>query len=183
MPAILPFESSLPEVDPTAYVAPGASLVGRVRVGPDASIWYGCVLRGDVHDIHVGARTNIQDGSVLHGSSAGHRVWVGSGVTVGHGAVLHACTVEDDSFIGMRAVVLDGAHVCRGAMVAAGALVPPGRTVRPGELWAGTPAKFVRALSEQERAAIPQSAARYVELARRHALAGHPIPVPSPTPA
>jgi carbonic anhydrase/acetyltransferase-like protein (isoleucine patch superfamily) len=163
---ILPYRGATPSFDTTAFIAPGAVLVGDVRIGPDSGIWFGCVLRGDVNEIRIGARTNIQDGTIIHVSGNGQGTYVGDDVTVGHAALLHACTVESGAFIGMRACVMDGAVVESGAMVAAGALVTPGKRVRSGHLWAGSPARRVRDLTEEEVAGFAESAAFYAELAR-----------------
>jgi len=158
-----PFGS--PVVDPTAFVAPGAWLIGRVVVGPDSSVWYGACLRGDENWVRVGRESNIQDGATLH-PTAEHPVEVGDRVTVGHRAILHACTVEDDCLIGMGAIVLDGARIGRGSLVGAGALVPPGKEIPPGSVVLGVPGKVVRPAGEREAREIAYSAARYVELAR-----------------
>ncbi|MEQ9348988.1 MAG: gamma carbonic anhydrase family protein, partial [Alphaproteobacteria bacterium] len=126
------------------------------------------VLRGDVSPIRIGRRSNIQDGTVVHVSDGGPGTDIGDDVTVGHMALLHACTVESFAFIGMKACVMDGAIVESGAMVAAGALVTPGKRVRAGQLWAGTPARFMRQVSEIERAYFGWSAANYAKLARAY---------------
>lgn len=160
--------SEPPVLDASAFVAPGAVLVGDVRIGALASIWFGCVLRGDVQKIVIGARTNIQDGTIIHGSTRGNPVIIGDGVTVGHGAILHACTIEGGGFVGFGARVLDGATVKSGGMLAAGAVLTPGKSVGENELWAGNPARLLRRLTEQERASMSASSERYVELAGRH---------------
>jgi gamma-carbonic anhydrase len=157
-----------PSVHKSAFVAHGVSIIGDVQIGEGASIWFNCVLRGDVQRIVVGARTNIQDGCILHGTTNGAPTLVGSDVTVGHGAILHACTIEDGGFVGFGARVLDGAIVRSGGMLAAGAVLTPGKVVGSGELWAGNPARLLRSLSDKEREAIPLSADRYVNLARRY---------------
>jgi carbonic anhydrase/acetyltransferase-like protein (isoleucine patch superfamily) len=126
------------------------------------------VLRGDVQRIVIGARTNIQDGSIVHGTTNGSPTLVGSQVTVGHGAILHACTIEDLAFVGFGARVLDNAIVRTGGMLAAGAVLTPGKVVGSGELWAGNPAKLLRPLTEQERAGMVTSADRYATLAQRY---------------
>ena len=130
-----------PLVDPSAFIAPGAVVLGDVELGPQVSVWYGCVLRGDINWIRVGARTNLQDGSVIHVAHVGQGTQVGSEVVVGHRVVLHSCTVGDQVLIGMGAVVLDRAQVGEGCIVAAGAVVPPGMIVPPDTMVAGVPAR------------------------------------------
>jgi carbonic anhydrase/acetyltransferase-like protein (isoleucine patch superfamily) len=171
MPALIkPFEGATPKIAPDAFIAETAVVIGAVEVGAESSIWYGCVLRGDSNSIKIGARTNIQDGTIIHVNheregAAGTKTTIGSDVTVGHMALLHACTLEDGSFVGMKACVMDGVVVESGAMVAAGALVTPGKRVKRGELWAGSPAKLMRPLSEKEIAYFAYSARHYAELA------------------
>jgi len=160
---ILPHNGKWPKIHPTAYIAPGAVLVGDVEIAEDVGIWFGCVLRGDVNEIRIGARSNIQDGSVIHVATHGQGSYIGADVTVGHMALLHACTVEDWGFIGMKACVMDGAKVESRAMVAAGALVTPGKLVKSGELWGGSPAKALRALGEKDYKVMDWSAPHYVE--------------------
>ena len=167
-PVILPYEGVSPRIDASAFVAPGAVLVGDVTVGPEASIWYGCVLRGDVAPITVGARANVQDGTIIHVSRRNGPTVIGEGAMIGHLAVIHACTLEHGAFVGMSATVMDGAVVEGGAMVAAGALITPRKCVPTGELWAGVPAKFLRVLSDEEAAYIPDSVAHYVRLGQAH---------------
>ncbi|HEV7371280.1 gamma carbonic anhydrase family protein [Arenibaculum sp.] len=162
---ILLHRGKTPQIDRTAFVAPTATVIGDVVIGEDSGIWFGCVVRGDVNEIRVGRRTNIQDGTVIHVASRGQGTYVGDGVTVGHMALLHACTVDDGAFIGMKACVMDGAVVESGAMVAAGALVTPGKRVPRGELWAGSPARKLRDLTADEIAGFARQAAHYVELA------------------
>ncbi|XP_019174835.1 PREDICTED: gamma carbonic anhydrase 2, mitochondrial-like [Ipomoea nil] len=163
-----------PVVDKDAFVAPGASVIGDVQVGRNSSIWYGCVLRGDVNRIRVGAGTNIQDNSLVHVAklNSGGRdlpTIIGDNVTIGHSAVIHACTIDDEAFVGMGAILLDGVHLGKHAMVAAGALVRQNTKIPSGEIWAGNPAKFLRKLTEEEVAFISQSATTYTNLARVHA--------------
>ena len=166
MPRILPYKGVLPTIGADCFVAPGAVVIGDVVIGKDSSVWFGCVVRGDVHEIRIGERTNIQDGTIVHVTGGRFGTYIGSDVTIGHGAVLHACTLEDGCFVGMGATILDGAVVEAGAMVAAGAVVTPGKRVVKGELWAGNPARPLRALTDKDLAFFPVSAANYVALAR-----------------
>jgi carbonic anhydrase/acetyltransferase-like protein (isoleucine patch superfamily) len=166
---VLPFRNHLPEIAPDAFVAANATLIGRVEIGPRASIWYGCVLRGDLAEIRVGALTNVQDGTIVHVSSVkGGDTSIGERVTIGHMALIHACRLEDRCFIGMKACVMDGAVVETGAWIAAGAVVTPGKRVKSGELWAGTPARFLRAVTAEEAHYIETLPVRYAELADQH---------------
>ncbi|MCZ8123192.1 MAG: gamma carbonic anhydrase family protein [Tagaea sp.] len=157
-----------PKVDATAFVADTARVIGNVEIGARATIWYGVVVRGDVHEIRIGADTNVQDGAVIHCSYEKFGTYIGARVTVGHLALLHGCTVEDDAFIGMKACVMDGAVVEKGGWVAAGALVTPGKRVKSGELWAGSPAKFFRAVTADEREGAETAMRRYVGLGREY---------------
>ncbi|MBL0317901.1 MAG: gamma carbonic anhydrase family protein [Alphaproteobacteria bacterium] len=167
-PIILPFRGIYPTIHETAFIAPGAVVIGDVHIGAGSSIWYGCVVRGDVHHIRIGENTNIQDSTVIHVSREEGPTFIGSHVTVGHKAVLHACILGDYSFVGMGAVVMDFAEVESKAMVAAGTLVTPGKKVFSGQIWAGSPAHYLRDLSEEEREYIPVSASNYVTLAKEH---------------
>ncbi|KAI3450969.1 hypothetical protein Pfo_007634 [Paulownia fortunei] len=164
----------VPVVDKDAFVAPSASIIGDVHVGSSSSIWYGCILRGDVNSISIGTGTNIQDNSLVHvaKSNLSGKVLptlIGDNVTVGHSAVLHGCTVEDETFVGMGATLLDGVIVEKHAMVAAGALVRQNTRIPSGEVWGGNPAKFLRKLTDDEIAFISQSAINYANLAQVHA--------------
>jgi gamma-carbonic anhydrase len=168
---LLPYEGRVPKLHPGAWVAPGATLVGDVELGADASVWYGCVLRGDVHSIRVGARTNLQDGSVVHVTAGRFAAEIGDEVSVGHRAVVHGCRIAAGALIGIGAIVLDGAEVGEEALVGAGALVAPGSVVPAGVLVLGAPARVVRELSRAERAEQRARTLRYVETARAHARA------------
>jgi carbonic anhydrase/acetyltransferase-like protein (isoleucine patch superfamily) len=154
------------------FLAPGSVVVGDVEIGSGSSVWFGCVLRGDVERIRVGRRTNLQDGTVVHVTRTGIPTLLGEGVTVGHGCIVHACTVEDGAFIGMGATLMDGVVVERTAMVAAGALVPPGRRIPAGELWGGRPARSMRRLTDEELASFPELADHYAELASEYLRSG-----------
>ncbi|MEM9750829.1 MAG: gamma carbonic anhydrase family protein [Pseudomonadota bacterium] len=170
-PIILPYRGVWPKIHGSAFIAPGASVIGDVEIGPDANIWYGCVLRGDVNFIRVGPRTNIQDGTIVHVAHEGWPTRIGSDVLIGHAAIVHACTLEDGSFVGMGARVMDEATVEAGAMVAAGALVAPGKRVGAGELWTGAPAKLRRPVRAEETAENAETVKRYVRLGREHGAA------------
>jgi carbonic anhydrase/acetyltransferase-like protein (isoleucine patch superfamily) len=168
------FENHVPRIAATAFVDETALVIGDVSIGADASLWPRVVARGDVNRIEIGARTNIQDGSVLHVSHdsefapGGFALRIGADITVGHKAILHGCTIEDSCLIGMAATVMDGAIVRSGAIVGAGSLVPPGRDLDGGYLWVGSPARKVRPLRKQESSFLVYSAAHYVELKNRH---------------
>lgn len=165
---ILPFKGTLPTIAEDCFIAPNATVIGDVVIGSGSNVWFGCVIRGDVHEIRIGERTNIQDGTIVHVTGGKFGTYIGSGITIGHGAVLHACTLEDNCFVGMGATILDGAVVESGAMVAAGAVVTPGKRVRRGELWAGNPAKIMRELRPEDVEFFPRSAANYVALAEQY---------------
>lgn len=170
-PLILPFHGKIPRIDPSAFIAPGAVVIGDVTIGKDASIWYGCVLRGDTNAITVGCGSNIQDGTVIHvdhPSVGGLPVRIGENVLVGHRCMLHGCTIEDGGFVGMGATLLDGVTVETGAFVAAGGFVSPKKTVPAGEMWGGLPARKLRDLKDGEDKMALMGAAHYVEEARAH---------------
>jgi carbonic anhydrase/acetyltransferase-like protein (isoleucine patch superfamily) len=167
MPLIVPFGESTPSIDPTAWVAPNATLVGAVTLGARASVFYGAVLRADTDAISIGEGSNVQDNVTMH-TDSGLVLSVGSGVSVGHGAVLHGCTVENDCLIGMGATVLNRAVIGAGSLVAAGAVVLENAVVPPGSLVAGVPARVVRALSDDERAGLVENARHYLELSAAH---------------
>jgi gamma-carbonic anhydrase len=163
-----PFNGTAPDVAPDAFIAPGAQIVGNVRIGAGASIWYNCVLRADVQTIVVGARSNIQDGSVVHVTRKTHGTFIGSDCLVGHMAMIHGCTLEDHSFVGLGAIVMDGCVIETDAMLAAGAMLTPGKRIPSGELWAGRPAAKLRKLTVHDIEKNRAGAAGYVELAQLH---------------
>lgn len=167
-PLIRTFDGHTPNVNGTAWVAPNATLVGRVHLGPESSVFYGAVLRGDTDQITVGSRSNVQDNVAVHCDS-GVPTSIGAGVSVGHGAVVHGCTIEDDCLIGMHATVMNGAVVGAGSLVAGGAVVLEGTVIPPRSLVAGVPAKVRRELEDGELAAIRANADHYVKLSRAHA--------------
>jgi carbonic anhydrase/acetyltransferase-like protein (isoleucine patch superfamily) len=162
------FEGKTPLVHPRAWVAPTAAVIGDVEIAEEASIWYHCVLRGDTNIIRIGARTNIQDGTIVHVNAGRQSTIIGADVTVGHAAIIHACRLEDRAFVGMGATVLDDAVIEAGGVLAAGSVLPPGKRIGALELWMGNPAKLVRVLTEEARAGFDRTAPHYVELAGRH---------------
>ena len=169
------FEDHIPQLADSVFVDESAVVTGDVVIGEDSSVWPCCSVRGDIHSIRIGARSNIQDGSILHVTHdseyapGGNKLTVGDDVTVGHNVVLHACTVEDLCLIGMGSIVLDGAVVQSGAMVGAGSLVPPNKVLEGGYMWLGSPVKKVRELTDKEKAFLEYSAQHYVKLKNRHA--------------
>jgi carbonic anhydrase/acetyltransferase-like protein (isoleucine patch superfamily) len=167
---IRPCRNKSPHLGDRVFIDAAAVVIGDVEIGDDASLWPCTVARGDVNHIRIGARTNIQDGAVLHVTHdgpytpGGFPLLIGADVTVGHGAILHACTIDDACLIGMHATVLDGVRIGRHAMIGAGAVVTPGKTVGEGELWLGNPARCVRKLTEQQIEQLHYSAQHYVRL-------------------
>jgi len=175
---IRPFDGILPTLGQRTYVDPAACVIGDVVLGDDVSVWPGTVIRGDVNVIRIGARSNIQDGTIVHvshdgpyGNPGGFATIIGEDVTIGHGAIVHACIIEDACLIGMGSTILDGAIIRKHGFVGAGALIPPGKTVESGELWLGNPAKCVRKLSARDIEQLYYSAQHYVRLKDRY-LAG-----------
>jgi carbonic anhydrase/acetyltransferase-like protein (isoleucine patch superfamily) len=168
MSHIAAYDGKSPVIAKTAWIAPGAVVVGDVQIGEGSSIWFQTVVRGDVHSIRIGARTNVQDLSMVHVTGGKHPTVVGDDVTVGHRVVLHGCTVGDRCLVGIGAIVLDGAVLEQESMVGAGALVPPGMVVPSGKLVLGAPARVTRDLTAQERASFLDSARRYASYAARY---------------
>lgn len=177
-PLLLPYRGIAPKIHPTAFIAPGAVIIGDVEIGAESSVWFGCVVRGDVNKIRIGARTNIQDGTVIHTASGdqpvsstskipenGYPTLIGDDVTVGHMALLHACVVESRGFVGMKSTLMDGAKIESEGMLASGALLTPGKIVASRQLWAGSPAKFWRKLSDDDIALFDLRCRQYVNLA------------------
>lgn len=177
MSSIIAFRGKAPRIHPTAFIAPGARIIGDVEIGAGSSIWYNCVLRGDVNTIRIGARTNVQDGTVIHcdspkpGNEAGLPTIIGDDVLIGHMVMLHGSVLHDRAFVGLSSTVMDGCTIESDGMLAAGALLSPGKKIGAGELWMGRPAKLLRQLSAEEMAANRLGAAHYAELARLHAAA------------
>lgn len=175
MPAqIITYNGKTPRIHPDAFIAENAVLIGDIEIAAGASIWYGCILRGDFNRIVVGENSNLQDGTVVHVDAerddlpGGLPTLIGPNVTVGHMALLHACTLEEGCFVGMRATVMDAAVVECEAMVAAGALVTPNKRVPSGELWAGSPAALMRPLRDKEKAHMTDTTVRYAGYAQEY---------------
>jgi carbonic anhydrase/acetyltransferase-like protein (isoleucine patch superfamily) len=157
-----PYRGIAPRVHPSAFIDESAQVIGDVEIGEESSVWMCVVLRGDVHAIHVGRRSNLQDGTIVHGMTGTHPVAIGDAVTIGHGAILHGCTIEDQCLIGMGAILLNGAHVGGGSVVAAGTLLVEGMKVPPKSLVMGSPGKVRRLLTHAEIAGIQRYADHYV---------------------
>lgn len=170
--SIHPFGLEMPQIADGVFIAPGAHVIGKVSIGAGSSIWFNCVLRGDVGRITVGERTNLQDGTIVHVTGGRFDTHIGSDVLIGHACIIHGCRIENHAFVGMGAVVLDGAVVEGDAMLAAGALLTPGKVVKSGELWAGRPAKFLRSLTAAEIAGNRAGAASYARLAQVYRTGG-----------
>lgn len=167
-PLILPYRGVTPKIHESCFIAPNATIIGDVEIGEGTNVWYGAVIRGDVMPIRIGKNTNIQEGVVIHVSTGGQGTQIGDGVTVGHQALLHDCTIDDYAYIGMQSCVMDSAHVEGEAFVAAGALVSPRKHVPTGQLWAGSPARFMRDLAVDDFKMIAWSWKHYVELGAEH---------------
>lgn len=172
---IIRFRGKVPNIHASAFVAPGARIIGDVEIGAYASIWYNCVLRGDLGPITVGARSNVQDGTVIHvegprdgASGEVLPTTIGDDVIVGHMALLHGCTVSSRGFVGMGAIVMDNARVCSNAMLGAGALLSPGKTVPEGQVWSGRPAKPMRDLCQSEIVGMADQCDHYLEMSKHH---------------
>lgn len=163
------FGGITPAIAASAFIAPGARIIGDVTIGEDSSIWYNCVLRGDVDRITVGARTNIQDGSVVHVTTKRYSTFIGDDVLIGHMVMLHGSVLHDRAFVGLSSVVMDGCTIESEGMLAAGALLSPGKTIGAGQLWMGRPAKMLRDLSPEEIAGNRKGVAHYAHLATLHA--------------
>lgn len=174
---ILPFHGKVPRIHDSAFIAPGARVIGDVEIGPDSSVWYNCVLRGDVNRIVIGARSNVQDGTVIHcdgpesHSPDGYPVIIGDDVLIGHMVMLHGCTLQDRAFVGLSATVMNGAVIESDGMLAAGAILSPGKVLGSRQLWIGRPAKYARDLTDEALVEMQAGVARYVENGRLHGTA------------
>ncbi len=163
-----------PQIDPSAFIAPGCRIIGDVTIGPEASIWYNCVIRAEVNRVVIGARSNVQDGSIIHcdgpmpGVPDGFPTIIGDDVLIGHMALVHGCILHDRAFIGMSATIMNGCVVESDAMLGAGALLTPGKHIESRQLWAGAPARFVRELDDAAIMGMQLGVAHYVENAKLH---------------
>jgi carbonic anhydrase/acetyltransferase-like protein (isoleucine patch superfamily) len=166
--ALRPFRGKTPQVHPSCFVEDSAQVIGDVELGEDSSVWFNTVIRGDVNAIRIGRRTNIQDLTMVHCTTAKYPTTVGDDVTVGHHVVLHGCVIGNRVLVGMGAVVMDGAEVGDDTIIGAGALVTPGTKIPPGSLAVGSPAKVKRALTGEELAFLRESAKHYVHTAAEH---------------
>ncbi len=162
---ILPYKNKWPAIGKDVFIAPNATVIGDVTIGERSSVWFNTLIRGDDHWIRIGSRTNIQDGAIVHISKGTSPTTIGSDITIGHGAIIHGCVLEDRCLVGIGAIVLDGAVVETGSVVAAGAVVAPGKRVKSGEVWAGCPAKLIRAMRPEDLKYIDEDAVLYCELA------------------
>jgi gamma-carbonic anhydrase len=174
--SIITFNGKAPRIHSTAFIAPGCRIIGDVEIGAGASIWYNCVLRGDVNFIRIGARSNIQDGTVIHCDSAredreGFPTIIGEDCLVGHMAMIHGSTIQDRGFAGLGTIVMDGCVIESEGMLAAGGMLTPGKIIPAGQMWGGRPARFMRDLSALERAGNAIGVAHYVHNAQAHAAA------------
>ena len=165
---IKPYLHWTPQIDTSAFIAESADVIGRVKIGADSSIWYQSVLRGDVHDIEIGERSNIQDHCVVHTSGGVAPCIVGDDVTIGHRVILHGCEIQDRCLIGMGSIIMDHAVLEEGCFLAAGSLVTERKILRGGYLYAGSPSKERRELSEEEKAFLTRSASHYVDVSKNH---------------
>ena len=165
---IKPFSGTVPKIHKTAFIAEDAVVIGDVEIGEDASVWFGSVIRGDVNFIRIGARTNIQDGTVIHVTSKTHRTILEDEITVGHRVTLHGCHVESGCLIGIGAILMDGARIGKNSLVGAGSLVTPGTQIPSGVLAVGSPARVKRELTNDEIAGLERSWRNYVELKRQY---------------
>jgi gamma-carbonic anhydrase len=172
---ILGIYGKSPRIHDSAFIAPGCRIIGDVEIGPDASIWYNCVIRGDASRVVIGARTNVQDGSVIHcdaampGAPDGYPTLIGDDVLIGHMAMLHGTVIEDRGFVGFAAQTMNGCVIEQDGMLAAGALLAPGKRIPARQLWSGRPATFMRDLSDAALAGLQLGVAHYVENGRAHA--------------
>jgi gamma-carbonic anhydrase len=171
---IAEFNGKAPRIHDSAFIAPGCRIIGDVEIGPDSSVWYNCVIRGDANRIVIGARTNIQDGTIVHCDSPkpkrpeGFATIIGDDVLIGHLAMVHGCVLEDRAFVGLGSIVMDGCRIESDGMLAAGAMLTPGKVIKSREMWLGRPAVFTRELTDQALADMQAGVQGYVRNGRMH---------------
>lgn len=171
---IAPFKGIWPRIHESAFIAPGCRIIGNVEIGPDVSVWYNCVIRGDANSIRIGARSNIQDGSVIHcdspkpGHPEGFPTFIGEDVLIGHMAMVHGCTLMNRAFVGLGAIVMDGCVIEEDGMLAAGALLSPGKLIPSRQMWIGQPARYAREMDDAQLADMARNVAAYVRNGRDH---------------
>lgn len=163
---LYPYQGIWPEIAESCFIAPGARIIGDVKIGAGSSIWFNCVLRGDVGIIRIGERTVIQDGSVVHVDSDGFDTIIGSDVLIGHMALVHGTIIENDGFVGMDATTMDGSVIKQKGMLAGGSLLSPGKIIESNQMWMGRPAKYVRDLDEKALRAFAKGAEKYARTAQ-----------------
>ena len=168
MPKILKFKELYLKIHKDSFVAHGAVIAGDVTISEYSGIWFNCVLRGDVNPITIGSGTNIQDGTIVHTSRFDGATSIGNNITIGHLALIHACTIKDNAFIGMQSTIMDKVIIEEYAFIAAGSLVTPGKIVKSRELWAGSPAKFIRKITENEAIFMQDNIQNYIDLAKEY---------------
>jgi carbonic anhydrase/acetyltransferase-like protein (isoleucine patch superfamily) len=173
-PLIISIHGKTPKIHDSAFIAPGVKIIGDVEIGPDASVWYNCVIRAEVNRVVIGARSNIQDGTIIHvdppeaGPPLGFPTIIGEDVLVGHLAMIHGCILEDRAFVGLSATAMNGCVIESDGMLAAGAMLTQGKRIESKQLWAGSPAKHIRDLNEQAIIGMRMGVAHYVENAKAH---------------
>jgi gamma-carbonic anhydrase len=167
--SIITLHGKTPRIHETAFIAPGCRIIGDVEIGEGASIWFNCVIRADVNLIRIGARSNIQDGTVIHCDAApGFPTLIGEDALVGHMAMLHGCTIADRGFVGLGSIVMDGCVIESDAMLAAGAMLTPGKRIETRQMWGGRPARFMREIDDVQKAGMQIGVAHYVRNAQAH---------------
>jgi gamma-carbonic anhydrase len=171
--SIITLNGKTPKIHPSAFIAPGCRIIGEVEIGAEASIWYNCVIRADVNFIRIGARSNVQDGTVIHcdsdkGGMAGFPTIIEEGALIGHMAMLHGCTIGRNALVGLGSIVMDGCVIENDAMLAAGAMLTPGKRIETGQMWGGRPAKFMRDLTAEWAPANAMAVAHYVHNGKAH---------------
>lgn len=167
---LYPYDGIWPKIADDCFIAPGASIIGDVEIGAGSSVWFNCVLRGDVAKIKIGKNTNIQDGSVIHVRSGGGDTIIGDNVLIGHMAMIHGCIIDDNGFVGFNASTMDDSHIQECGMLAAGSLLSPGKKIGPSELWMGRPAKYVRDLDEEMKHSNQKGVEKYARIAQKYLL-------------